>query len=72
MPIRPTNVLQIHGSCIELAAGRRKGRALADIRAGYHKLSTGSHLVVYRIVDETIDVIRFLHQRMDVGARLEK
>ncbi len=65
-------VLQIHGSCIELATGRRKGRSIKDIRAGYYKLSIGSHFLVYRIVGETIDVVRILHQRMDIGARLEK
>lgn len=65
-------VRRIHGSCIELATGRRKGRSLADIRAGYQKLSIGSHFIVYRIVGETIDVVRILHQRMDIGARLGK
>ncbi|WP_395450132.1 type II toxin-antitoxin system RelE/ParE family toxin [Aminobacter sp. UC22_36] len=63
-------VLRLHGSCTDLAAGRRKGRSLAEIRAGYHKLGIGSHFIVYRIVGETIDVIRILHQRMDLGARL--
>ncbi|MDR7222180.1 type II toxin-antitoxin system RelE/ParE family toxin [Aminobacter aminovorans] len=65
-------IMQIHSSCTELATGRRKGRSLADIRAGYLKLSIGSHFIVYRIVDETIDVVRILHQRMDIGPRLEK
>ena len=65
-------VLQIHGSCTELAANRRKGRSLADIRAGYYKLNVGSHFIVYRIVGESIDVVRVLHQRMDIGAHLEK
>lgn len=65
-------VLQIHGSCTELAAGRRKGRSLADIRSGYHKLSIGSHFIVYRAMGETIDVVRIPHQRMDIGARLSK
>ncbi|WP_348626340.1 type II toxin-antitoxin system RelE/ParE family toxin [Aminobacter sp. AP02] len=33
-------------------------------------MSVGSHLIVYRVVDETIDVIRVLHRRMDISARL--
>ncbi|CAN7245353.1 type II toxin-antitoxin system RelE/ParE family toxin [Aminobacter sp. LjRoot7] len=63
-------IMQIHSSCTELATGQ--GRSLADIRAGYLKLSIGSHFIVYRIVEETIDVVRILHQRMDIGPRLEK
>lgn len=65
-------ILQIHASCSDIAKGWRQGRSLEDVRAGYLKLTVGSHLVVYRIVGETIDVVRVLHQRMDVGSRLEK
>ncbi|MBT1159744.1 type II toxin-antitoxin system RelE/ParE family toxin [Aminobacter anthyllidis] len=65
-------ILQIHDACLDIAKSRRKGRSLADIRAGYHKLGVGSHFIVYRIVGEAIDVVRILHQRMDIGARLEK
>lgn len=65
-------VLQIHGCGLELAAGRRKGRSLASIRPGYFKANVGSHLVVYRIVGDAVDVVRILHRRMDIEARLDE
>ena len=48
-----------------LAAGNRKGRPVL-VREGYLKYAVGSHLVFYRESDTTMDVIRILHQRMDV------
>ena len=52
-----------------LASGAKKGRRV-DIRAGYFKYAVGSHLVFYRESDARIDVIRVLHQRMDVDLHL--
>lgn len=52
-----------------LAKGRRRGRPVA-FRPGYLKLSVGAHLVFYRQTKTGIDVIRFLHQRMDVESHL--
>ena len=47
------------------------GRACDEVRAGYRKHAVGSHVVYYRIVSvEVIDVVRILHQRMDVDRRL--
>lgn len=38
---------------------------------GYRKLSAGSHTLFYRVTGEgTIDVVRVLHQRMDVDRNL--
>jgi toxin ParE1/3/4 len=52
-----------------LADGRKVGRP-ADIREGYFKRAVGRHLVFYRQSDSTLDVIRILHQRMDVERHL--
>jgi toxin ParE1/3/4 len=52
-----------------LAAGRKQGRPV-DVRAGYLKYPVGSHLVFYRLSEAGIDVIRLLHQRMDVSRHL--
>lgn len=52
-----------------LASGRKKGRAV-DIREGYFKYVVGSHFVFYRPSPLGIDVIRILHQRMDVSRHL--
>lgn len=52
-----------------LAAGRKQGRPV-DVRAGYLKYPVGSHLVFYRLSEAGIDVMRLLHQRMDVSRHL--
>jgi toxin ParE1/3/4 len=52
-----------------LAKGTKTGRQV-DIRAGYLKYLAGSHYVFYRQSDLNLDVIRILHQSMDVSAHL--
>jgi toxin ParE1/3/4 len=49
------------------AANPRIGRACDEIRPGYRKLAAGSHTLFYQVTAEgVIDVVRVLHQRMDV------
>lgn len=57
---------------IELAAANpRIGQACEEIRHGYRKLAAGSHILYYRVVpDGVVDVVRVLHQRMDVDRHL--
>jgi toxin ParE1/3/4 len=52
-----------------LAAGRVGGRPV-DIRQGYLKYPVGSHFVFYKSGEDVVDVIRVLHQRMDVSRHL--
>jgi toxin ParE1/3/4 len=53
------------------AANPRIGRACDEIRPGYRKLAAGSHTLFYRVTAEAvIDVVRVLHQRMDVDRHL--
>src|SRR3954469_15026609 len=62
---------QIMAAIEGLADGSRQGRPIDDIRPGYRKLAVASHFLFYRITDAgTIDVMRILHQRMDVSAHL--
>jgi toxin ParE1/3/4 len=49
----------------KVAARPAIGQACSDIRAGYYKISCGSHFVFYRITADGIDVVRILHERMD-------
>lgn len=54
-----------------VAANPRLGRPCDEIRPGYLKLTAGSHRLFYRITAEgVIDVVRVLHQRMDVDRHL--
>jgi toxin ParE1/3/4 len=53
----------------ELAARRKTGRRV-DIREGYFKYAVGAHVIFYRPSDSGIDIIRVLHQRMEVSRHL--
>lgn len=57
---------------IELAAvNPRIGQACEEIRPGYRKLAAGSHTPYCRVTpDGVVDVVRVLHQRMDVDRHL--
>jgi toxin ParE1/3/4 len=53
------------------AANPRIGRGCDEIRSGYRKLAAGSHMLFYRVTaEDVIDVVRVLHQRMDVDHHL--
>ena len=65
-------ILGIREACEALAEGRRKGSNADNIRPGYRKLSVGSHVLFFRVMGGgEIDVVRILHQRMDVAGRFE-
>ena len=54
-----------------LAKEPQRGRACDDVRVGYRKYLIGRHLIFYREVNEGIEIIRVLHDRMDVEAHLD-
>jgi toxin ParE1/3/4 len=49
-----------------LAKEPHRGRSCDDIRAGYFKYHVGRHLIFYRQFPEVLDIVRILHDRMDV------
>jgi len=53
-----------------LASGSLKGRSAENVRTGYLKYAAGSHFVFFKEADFGIDVIRILHQQMDVEKHL--
>jgi len=65
-------VRDIVDACQALADERRAGRIIPEIRKGYYKLAVRSHFVFYRLTDVGfVDVVRILHQRMDIPQRLQ-
>jgi len=52
-----------------LARGEKVGRTCV-VRDGYFRYAVNSHVVFYRETDYTLDVIRILHQRMDIERHL--
>lgn len=53
-----------------LADEPQRGRACDDVRPGYRKYRVGRHLIFYREDAEGIDILRVLHDRMDITSRL--
>ncbi|MEL6377618.1 MAG: type II toxin-antitoxin system RelE/ParE family toxin [Pseudomonadota bacterium] len=60
---------QIMDAIEELASGQQQGRKV-DIRDEYLKYAVGRHFVFFRRSDGMTDVIRVLHQSMDVDRHL--
>lgn len=54
----------------EVAARPAIGRACPEVRPGYHKYPSGSHILFYRLIPDGIDVVRILHERMDYERHL--
>ena len=46
------------------------GKSMEHVRKGYRSAKVKSHLIFYRVINATIDVIRILHERIDIENRL--
>jgi toxin ParE1/3/4 len=46
------------------------GKSMQHVRKGYRASKVKSHLVFYRVLNDTIEVTRILHERMDIENRL--
>lgn len=57
-------------ACDDLALDNKKGREIENMRAGYFKYAIGSHFIFYRYKASKLEIIRILHQRMDVERHL--
>jgi len=63
----------LDGCFHDLAANPLIGRECSDVRPGYRKYRIGKHLVFYRQGEVGwIEIVRILHERMDVETRLSK
>jgi len=47
------------------------GKSMEHVRKGYRASKVKSHLIFYRVSNNTIEVIRILHERMDIENRLD-
>ncbi len=60
----------LQSAIVAAAAEPLRQPACDAIRAGYRRQRAGSHLIFYRLLADGIDVVRILHERMDVESRL--
>jgi len=59
-------------TAIEGLASGNKVWQRTDVREGYWKYKVGKHVIYFRCPnDDHLDVIRILHERMDVDSHLE-
>ncbi len=66
-----TYVRSIDAICLKLANGVLKGQSAEHIRHGYRKQAVGSHMLFFRCLEDgRIEIVRILHQRMDVQRHL--
>jgi toxin ParE1/3/4 len=57
--------IQLKSAIETLASHPYEGQTCDEIRTGYRKYPSGSHILFYRLTSAGIDVVRILHQRMD-------
>ena len=48
----------------------KSGKVRDEIRRGYRSLPVENHVVFYRVSDKDIEIVRILHQRMEVNQRV--
>ena len=60
----------IQAACEALINGTLVSQSAEDIRAGYRKVAVGSHVMFFRMQSDGVEIIRILHQSMDVERHL--
>lgn len=60
----------IQAACEALSNGTLISRSADEIRKGYHKVAVGSHVIFYRQRSDAVEIVRILHQSMDVGRHI--
>ena len=45
------------------------GKSMEHVRKGYRASKVKSHLIFYKVMNNTIEIIRILHERMDIENR---
>jgi toxin ParE1/3/4 len=54
-----------------LSAGTQVTQSAEDIRPGYRKVLVGMHVLFFKATADAIDIVRILHQQMDLPDHLQ-
>lgn len=57
---------RLDGSCARLAENPETGAARDDIRPGLRHAVVGQYLILYRIVEGGVEIVRVVHGRRDL------
>jgi toxin ParE1/3/4 len=60
---------EIRDACHALASGSKQGRVV-NVRPGYLKALTGSHVVYFRDQGDRLEIVRVLHSKQDAQRHL--
>lgn len=61
---------QIRDRFRQIRATPGLGRPRDDIRPGIRSLAAGRHVIFYRNAEDLVEIVRILHDRMDLHGRL--
>jgi toxin ParE1/3/4 len=60
-------------ACIQLGENPDLGKEYQEIKSNLFGLRTGKHIIFYQIVNEQeVEIIRILHERMDLTNRFKE
>ena len=62
----------IEAAMVNLARNPNIGKAREAIRPGYRSWQVKRHVIFYRTIDETLFIVRVLHDRMDPEVQMER
>lgn len=57
----------LNKSVMALAENPSLGRSIQHVRAGYLRYRYQNHFIVYRYTEDTLEIFRILHERMDIA-----
>jgi toxin ParE1/3/4 len=61
---------RLHAAIHRVVERPTQGAICDEVRPGYRRYRAGSHLLFYRLIDGRVDIVRILHERMDVDQHL--
>jgi toxin ParE1/3/4 len=64
-------VAGMKSACQSRCEPTKRGIEIDEIRAGYLKYIVGSHFLIFRIINDRINIIRVLHESMDFKRHLK-
>ena len=63
--------LELLEDCLVLSENQNLGKSYEEINSNIFGFKSGQHIIFYRILNENeIEIIRFLHSRMDLKNRI--
>lgn len=56
----------------EICRNKASGKPIDDIKKGHRRINVKSHMIIYKVQEETIYIDRILHQKMDIEQHLNE